>query len=52
MNIKKLANLLINFSINKPGIVSIIIFDILGKEVRTLFNGYCQSGSIAIFWDG
>ena len=42
----------INFSINKPGIVSVTIFDILGKEIRTLFNGYCQSGSKIISWDG
>jgi flagellar hook assembly protein FlgD len=42
----------IKFSINKPGIVSVTIFDILGKEIRTLFNGYCQSGSKIISWDG
>ena len=28
------------------------IFDILGEEIRTLFNGYCQSGSKIISWDG
>ena len=42
----------ISFSINKPGIVSVTIFDILGKEVRTLFSGYCQSGLKIISWDG
>ncbi|MFL3007284.1 MAG: T9SS type A sorting domain-containing protein [Candidatus Neomarinimicrobiota bacterium] len=42
----------INFSINKPGVVSVEIFDILGREIRTLFNGYCQPGSRIISWDG
>ncbi|OUX30199.1 MAG: hypothetical protein CBE24_06965 [bacterium TMED264] len=42
----------INFSINKPGLVSVRIFDILGREVKTLFHGYCQPGSKIISWDG
>jgi len=40
------------FSIDKPGIVSVTIFDILGKEIQTLFNGYCQTGSKTISWNG
>ena len=42
----------INFNINKPGIVSVKIFNILGKEIRILFNEYCQPGSRIISWDG
>lgn len=41
----------IQYDINKPGQVSLVIFNILGKKVRTLVNGEKQSGSYHIQWD-
>lgn len=34
----------IKFSLNESGNISLIIYDILGKEVRTLLNGYLNAG--------
>ena len=42
----------IEFSINKPSVVSIKVFDIIGREIRTLVDGYFQPGSKVISWDG
>ena len=40
------------FSITQPSFVVVKVFDILGKEIKTLVSGYFQPGSEIISWDG
>jgi len=42
----------IEFSINKPGLVTVKIFDVMGREIQTLVNGYFQPGTNIISWNG
>ena len=35
-----------------PGNVNIMIYDILGQEVRTLVNGYHSPSNYAVQWNG
>lgn len=42
----------INYSIEKTGLVELKIYDLLGKEVRSLVNGNKPSGEFSVFWDG
>jgi len=42
----------ISFSIPENGIVKLIVYDILGKEIRTLINDYKQSGNYNITFNG
>jgi len=41
----------IYFTINKPGNITIKVFDIQGKEIATLYNGYKNAGRYNIIWD-
>jgi len=41
----------IKFSIPKSGVVKIVVFDILGREVRTLVNEFRQTGEYNISFD-
>ena len=38
----------INYQLPKDGVVSIVVFDMLGNEVKTLVNGYRTAGSYNI----
>ncbi|MCK5077043.1 MAG: T9SS type A sorting domain-containing protein [Calditrichia bacterium] len=38
----------INYSISKPGLVEIIIFDMLGKEIETLVKGFQRPNNYSI----
>jgi len=42
----------ISYELPREGEYDLVIFDILGREVRTLMNGYKSSGGGAIVWDG
>lgn len=42
----------IEFTLSEPGLVSMIIYDLLGRKVRTLFSGYLTSGHKSVYWDG
>ena len=42
---------IIEYSIPKKSIVSIKIFDVLGKEIRTLFHGERKTGNYQIQFD-
>ncbi|MCK5126051.1 MAG: S8 family serine peptidase [candidate division Zixibacteria bacterium] len=42
----------ISFSLPKAGEVIAQVFDILGREVRTLSNSYYPAGEHELFWDG
>jgi hypothetical protein len=41
----------ISYSISEPATISLIVYDILGKEVITLLNGYQTAGSHKIEFD-
>ena len=38
----------ISFSINKPGFVKLLIYDILGREIKTLVKGYKNAGNYSV----
>jgi hypothetical protein len=42
----------IHFSLQSPAKVSLVVYNTLGKEVRTLWTGKKQSGSHSVHWDG
>lgn len=41
----------IRFSIPRSGMVSLRVFDILGREVATLFSQSCEAGSYSVRWE-
>ena len=46
------SSITISYELPREGFYDLVIFDILGREVRTLMNGYKSSGGGAIIWDG
>ena len=42
----------INYSINKNGNIKIVIFDMLGKQVKSLINKNNISGNHQVLWNG
>jgi hypothetical protein len=42
----------IEFTLPKPGFVSLNIYDILGRKVRTLVSEHLSSGYKSVLWDG
>ncbi|MCF7805087.1 MAG: T9SS type A sorting domain-containing protein [Candidatus Marinimicrobia bacterium] len=46
------ASTTINYSLAKPGDVSLTIYDISGRKVTTLTQGHRNAGSYSIRWDG
>jgi hypothetical protein len=46
------ASVTISYELPAEGKYDLVIFDILGREVKTLINGYKSSGGGAIVWDG
>ena len=46
------AHTVLAFSIPEFGIVELDIADIQGRQVRTLFHGFCRAGNHQIPWDG
>ncbi len=42
----------ITYNLDRTGIVVVTIYDVLGKEVRTLVNTQQVSGSHTVVWDG
>jgi hypothetical protein len=42
----------INFAVPKSGNVSLIIYNVLGQKVRTLFNSGVKAGNFNATWDG
>jgi Tol biopolymer transport system component len=45
-------NTTIDFAVDKDGIVSVEIFNIMGQRVRTLVNGHRAAGMHTVLWDG
>ncbi len=43
---------LIKFSVPKDDFVTIKVYDIIGKEITTLFSGYTKSGIHTLSWNG
>jgi subtilisin family serine protease len=46
------ASTSIRFSLDKPGVVTLSIFDLLGRKVRQLHSGKLSAGEHAYVWDG
>jgi hypothetical protein len=46
------SRVIISFAMNQPGPVTAEIFDILGRRVRVLADGFEQAGSVVLKWDG
>ena len=42
----------ITYDLDRTGIVVLTIYDVLGREVRTLVNTRQVSGSHTVVWDG
>jgi hypothetical protein len=42
----------IEFTLAKPGFVSLNIYDLLGRKVRTLVSEHLSSGYKSVLWDG
>ncbi len=42
----------IDFSVEKSGSVSIVVYDLLGKEVAKLFSSSLSAGAYKVTWDG
>ncbi|NWF51351.1 MAG: T9SS type A sorting domain-containing protein [Ignavibacteriaceae bacterium] len=40
------------FKVAEPGIVNIKIYDVLGREVKTLLNDFRNNGIYSVVWDG
>lgn len=45
-------NLLINYSLNRKEKVKLVIYDILGRQVKCLKDGFEKSGVHSILWNG
>jgi len=43
---------MIRYSVPQPADVTIRVFNSLGKQVRTLVDGYVQAGTHQVVWDG
>lgn len=46
------SNTNIEFTIAKPGFVSLDIYDIMGRKVINLFDHFTNTGSYQVTWDG
>lgn len=42
----------IDFSIPKTGFIEVKVFDVVGREVKTLFSEFTEAGSYHVIWDG
>ena len=43
---------IIPFTLKRPGVVRVRVYDITGRSIRTLFEGQLTPGSHAVRWDG
>jgi flagellar hook assembly protein FlgD len=43
---------MIKYSLPQSGIVKLVVYDVLGREVRTLVNGAMPAGAQETQWDG
>jgi hypothetical protein len=41
----------IAFELKSPGVADVSIYDILGRKVRSVFNGYMEAGQGRLSWD-
>jgi len=46
------ASTIIQYEIEKPGFVNLVIFDVLGKKVKTMVSKDHNAGNYQIHWDG
>jgi len=41
----------IEFALPRGGVVSLVVYDVLGREVATLADGYYDAGNHSVLWD-
>jgi TolA-binding protein len=41
----------IQFALPRAGVVSLVVYDVLGREVARLVEGYCDAGDHSVVWD-
>ena len=46
------SSIIINYLLSKSSFVKIIVYDVFGKKIKTLFEGNQSSGIKKILWDG
>jgi hypothetical protein len=42
----------IKYALSAAGVVKLVVYDLLGREVRTLVNGNMPAGNQSVQWDG
>jgi hypothetical protein len=42
----------ISYRLDRPGLVTLDVLNVLGQKVKTLFSGYQQQGGYRLTWDG
>lgn len=42
----------IRYEIANDGQISLIVYDVMGRKVKTLTNGYASAGQYSVVWDG
>ena len=42
----------IDFMVAVDGWIEVAVFDVLGRKISTLQNGYCPVGTHSVTWDG
>ncbi|MDZ7723794.1 MAG: T9SS type A sorting domain-containing protein [candidate division KSB1 bacterium] len=42
----------LHYSLSQPSHIKIVLYNILGRQVRTLYNGNKQAGQWTVHWDG
>ena len=42
----------IQYWIGKPAVAHVVVYDLTGKRVRTLFSGMAEAGRHSVAWDG
>jgi hypothetical protein len=42
----------IGYNMKKGGMAEIIVYDVLGRSIRSLFSGFAGAGDHSVVWDG
>ncbi len=45
------ARTMINYSLDEPGMVTISVYDILGRKIENVMSGYQEAGYHSLTWD-
>ena len=45
-------NTTINYSVEKEGLISLIVYDMMGREIKSLVSGYLTPNHYSVVWNG